>query len=164
MRGAFVQQRRNDEQEIEKTPFLVVRKIRDAILDETFKPGQRLAEAGLRELFKVSRSPVREALFALESEGTVFMEPYKGAILKPLSPEEALDIAELRLALISLAAKPAYRHLSPADFDSAYGFAKQITRSNSAKEHFQVEPPVLEYHLRRDGQAHFVGCEGWKTD
>jgi DNA-binding GntR family transcriptional regulator len=57
---------------------------------------------------------------------------------KPLSPEEALDIAELRLALISLAAKPAYRHLSPADFDSAYGFAKQITRSNSAKEHFQL--------------------------
>ena len=68
---------------------------------------------------------------------TVIMEPYKGAILKPLSPEEALDIAELRLALISLAGKRAYRHLSPADFDSAYGLAKQITRSNSAKEHFE---------------------------
>ena len=137
MHGPFVQQRRNNEQEIEKTPFLVVQKIRDAILIETFKPGERLPEAGLGEMFKVSRSPVREALFALESEGTVIMEPYKGAILKPLSPEEALDIAELRLALISLAAKPAYRHLSPADFDSAYGLAKQITRSNGAKEHFE---------------------------
>ena len=63
----------------------------------------------------------------------------KGAILKPLSPEEALDIAELRLALISLAAKPAYRYLSPADFDSAYGLAKQITRSNDAKEHFKYD-------------------------
>jgi DNA-binding GntR family transcriptional regulator len=136
MHGPF-QQRRNNEQEIEKTPFLVVQKIRGAILDETFKPGERLPEAGLGEMFKVSRSPVREALFALESEGTVIMEPYKGAILKPLSPEEALDIAELRLALISLAAKPAYRHLSPADFDSAYGLAKQITRSGNAKEHFE---------------------------
>jgi DNA-binding GntR family transcriptional regulator len=137
MRESFVQHRRNDEQETEKAPFLVVQKVRDAILDETFKPGERLPEAELGEMFKVSRSPVREALFALESEGTVIMEPYKGAILKPLSPEEALDIAELRLALISLAAKPAYRHLSPADFDSAYGLAKQITRSNSAKEHFE---------------------------
>jgi DNA-binding GntR family transcriptional regulator len=137
MHGPFVQQRRNNEQEIEKTPFLVVQKIRDAILGETFKPGERLPEAGLGEMFKVSRSPVREALFALESEGTVIMEPYKGAILKPVSPEEALDIAELRLTLISLAAKPAYRHLSPADFDSAYGLAKQITRSNNAKEHFE---------------------------
>jgi hypothetical protein len=35
MRGPFVQQRRNDEQETEKAPFLVVRKVRDAILDET---------------------------------------------------------------------------------------------------------------------------------
>src|SRR5277367_6754841 len=137
MRESFVQQRRNNEQEIEKTPFLVVQKIRDAILDETFKPGERLPEGQLGKMFKVSRSPVREALFVLESEGTVVIEPFKGAILKPLSPEEALDIAELRLALISLAAKPAYRHLSPADFDSAYGLAKQITRSNNAKEHFE---------------------------
>jgi hypothetical protein len=34
-----------------------------------------------------------------------------------------------------LAAKPAHRHLSPADFELAYGLAKQITRSNSAKKH-----------------------------
>ena len=44
MRGPFVQQRRNDEQETEKAPFLVVQKIRNAILDETFKPGERLPE------------------------------------------------------------------------------------------------------------------------
>jgi len=80
---------------------------------------------------------MREALQAFENEGTVTMEPYKGAIVKPLSPKEALDIAELRLALITLAAKPAHRHLSPADFDRAYGLAKQITRSNNAKEHFE---------------------------
>jgi DNA-binding GntR family transcriptional regulator len=137
MRESFVQQRRNDEQEIEKAPFLVVKKIRDAILDETFKPGDRLPEGELAEMFKVSRSPIREALFALENEGTLTTEPYRGAILKPLSTEEASDIAELRLALITLAARPAHRHLSPADFDSAYGLAKQITRSNSAKEHFE---------------------------
>ena len=137
MRESFVQQRRNDEEETEKAPFLVVKKIRDAILDETFKPGERLPESELAEMFKVSRSPIREALFALEKEGTVVMEPYRGAILKPLSPEEVLDIAELRLALITLAAKAAHRHLSPADFDSAYGLAKQATRSKSAKEHFE---------------------------
>jgi DNA-binding GntR family transcriptional regulator len=139
MRESFVQQRRNDEQETEKAPFLVVRKVRDAILDETFKPGDRLPEAELAEMFEVSRSPVREALLALEKEGTVMMEPYKGAIVKPLSPEEVLDIAELRLALITLAAKPAHRHLSPADFDLAYGLAKQMTRSNSDKEHFECD-------------------------
>jgi len=139
MRGPFVQQRRNNEQEIEKAPFLVVQKIREAILDETFKPGDRLPESTLGEMFNVSRSPVREVLLALEKEGTVVMEPYKGATVKPLSPQEALDIADLRLALITLAAKPAYRHLSPTDFDLAYGLAKQMTRTNSAKEYFEYD-------------------------
>ena len=77
MRGPFVQQRRNNEQEIEKAPSLVVQKIRDAILDETFKPGERLPEEQVGKMFKVSRSPVREALLALEKEGMVVMGPLK---------------------------------------------------------------------------------------
>ncbi len=137
MRESFVQQRRYGEHEAEKAPFLVVKKILNGILDETFKPGDRLPEAELGKMFQVSRSPVREALFALEKEGTVITEPYKGAILKPLSPEEALDMAELRLALITLAVKLAHRHLSPADFDVAEGLSKQLTRSNSAQAHFK---------------------------
>src|SRR5258707_2982739 len=136
MRGPFVQQRRNDEEETQEARLLVVKKIRDAILDETFKPGERLPEEQLGKMFNVSRSPVREALFALEKEGTVVMESFKGATVKPLSPEEALDIAELRLSLITLAVKPAHRHLSPADFDLAYRLAKQASRSNSAKGQF----------------------------
>ena len=139
MRGPFVQQRRKDEEESEEPRFVVVKKIRDAILDETFKPGERLPEDQLGKMFNVSRSPVREALFALEKEGTVVMEPYKGAILKALSPEEAFDIAELRLSLITLAVKRAQRHLSPADFDLAYRLAKQASRTNSAKEQFEFD-------------------------
>ena len=139
MRGPFVQQKRNDQHETEKAIFLVVRKIREGILDETFKPGERLPEEQLGKMFNVSRSPVREVLLALEKEGTVVMEPYKGATVKPLSPEEALDIADLRLALITLAAKPAYRRLSPTDFDLAYRLANQMTRSKSAKEYFEYD-------------------------
>jgi hypothetical protein len=41
------------------------------------------------------------------------------------------------LALISLALKPAHRHLSPADFDHAYELAKRLTRIKSAKQHFE---------------------------
>jgi DNA-binding GntR family transcriptional regulator len=137
MRQLSTQNKNNETSEIEKTPTVVIRKIREAILDNVFKPGDWLPELDLAKRFEVSRSPVREALLALEKEGTVTTEPYKGAVVKPLSAEETLDIAEIRLALITLAAKGAYRHLSPADFDVAHGFAKQITRSNSAKEQFE---------------------------
>jgi GntR family transcriptional regulator, trigonelline degradation regulator len=121
----------------EKMATMVIKKIRDAILDDIFKPGDWLPELDLAKRFEVSRSPIREALQALEKEGTVTTEAYKGTIVRPLSPEEVLDIGELRLALITLAAKAAHRYLSPADFDSAYGLAKQATRSKSAKEHFE---------------------------
>ena len=137
MRQLSTQNKNNEASEIEKTPTVVIRKIRDAILDEVFKPGNWLPELDLATKFQVSRSPVREALLALEKEGTVTMEPYKGAIVKPLSAKETLDIGEIRLALITLAAKPAHRHLSPADLDLASGLAKQITRTNSAKEYFE---------------------------
>jgi hypothetical protein len=55
----------------------------------------------------------------------VIISPYKGAIVKPLSPEEVLDIGELRLAVIALVAK------------LLHGLAKQITAAESAREHFE---------------------------
>jgi DNA-binding GntR family transcriptional regulator len=106
-------------------------------------------------------------LFALESEGTVVTEPYKGAIVKPLSVEEAEDIAELRFAFITLAVKGAYRHLSPADFDVAYGFAKQIARSNSTKETFEYNrrfwDTILEKARRPILQEVFAGLDDRMT-
>ena len=73
--------------------------------NDVFKPGDWLPEVDLAKRFQVSRSPIPEALQGPEKEGTVIAEPYKGALVKPLSPEEALDIAELRLAVITLVAK-----------------------------------------------------------
>jgi DNA-binding GntR family transcriptional regulator len=137
MRQPSPQKNAHETEEPEKAPFLVVQRIREGILDEVFKPGDHLGEIELAEKFKVSRSPVREVLLALEKEGTVIISPYKGAIVRPLSAAEVLDIAELRLALISLALKPAYRHLSPADLDHAYDLAKRLTRVNNAKDFFE---------------------------
>ena len=84
MRGPLVQRRRNDEQETEKAIFLVVRKIRDGILDETFKPGERLPEEQVGKMFNVSRSPVREALrFSLEGAGR---RQFQAQMFEPESP------------------------------------------------------------------------------
>ena len=127
----------NEISQFEKAATVVVRKIREAILNDIFKPGDWLPEVDLAARFGVSPSPVREALLALEKEGTVIMSPYKGAIVKPLSAEEVLDIAETRLALISLTLKSAHRRLSPRDFDHVYDLAKRLARINNAKEHLE---------------------------
>src|SRR6201984_1481473 len=120
-----------------KTPSILIEQIRAAILDGLYKPGERLMEADVAAQFHVSRSPVREALQALESEGTLVATPYAGAMVRPLSPAEACEIAEIRLGLISLALKPAPPHLAPAHFDLAYDLARRITRTKSAREVFE---------------------------
>ena len=120
-----------------KTPNILIEQIRAAILDGLYEPGERLLEADVAAQFHVSRSPVREALQALENEGTLVAAPYIGAMVRPLSAGEAREIAEIRLPLISLAIKPAHPHLAPAHFDLAYDFAKRIARTKSVREAFE---------------------------
>ena len=95
-----------------------------------------MRETELAERFKVSRSPVREALQALEKEGTLEALPYRGAIVKPLSAQEALEIARIRLALASLAAKPAYPQLPSADFDRAAYIAVRLNETQDPSNFF----------------------------
>ena len=49
------------------------------------------------------------------------------------------EIAEIRLTLISLAVRPAHRHLAPADFDLASDLARRITRTKSVRETFECK-------------------------
>lgn len=82
----------------------VVRKLREAILNRTFLPGQRLVERELCELTNVSRTTVREALRQLESEGLVDLVPNQGPVVATISVEEAYDIYEVRGVLEALVA------------------------------------------------------------
>ncbi len=87
--------------------------IRQAIVEGRYRAGQRLVEKNLGEEFQVSRTPVREALRALESEGLVVSLPNKGAVVRSLSAQDVYDIYDLRVRLESLAAERAARDPRP---------------------------------------------------
>lgn len=80
-------------------------RLREAILNQFFAPGDRLVERELCELTGVSRTSVREALRQLESEGLVVTVPNRGPMVASIGPEEALHIYEVREALEGLAAR-----------------------------------------------------------
>jgi DNA-binding GntR family transcriptional regulator len=84
---------------------LALEKMRGAILELRFKPGERLVERDLCAQLGVSRTIVREVLRHLESEGLVAIQPNKGPIVARTSPEEARQIYEIRGVLEALAAK-----------------------------------------------------------
>ena len=58
---------------------MVYESLRDAIVNQVLKPGERLMETELADEMGVSRTPVREAIRKLELEGYVVMIPRKGA-------------------------------------------------------------------------------------
>lgn len=68
--------------------------LRDQILNLTLRPGEKLDEMGLVREFGVSRTPVREALIRLASEGLVFLLPNRGARVAPLDLLETAQYFE----------------------------------------------------------------------
>lgn len=87
----------------------VTKSLRDAILKGKFKPGERLTESTLAQMFQVSRNPIREALRALQAEGLVEVNPRKGARVRLISDEEAEEVIELRADLEGINARNAAR-------------------------------------------------------
>ncbi len=78
--------------------------LREAIINGTLRPGERLMEIQLAEELGVSRTPVREAIRKLELEGFVVMVPRKGAYVAGISLKDIADVFEVRAALEALAA------------------------------------------------------------
>ena len=83
---------------------IVFETLREAIINQTLKPGERLMEIQLAEEMGVSRTPVREAIRKLELEGLVVMVPRKGAYVAGISMKDIHEVYELRSALEALAA------------------------------------------------------------
>lgn len=83
-------------------PAQIAAQIGRAIVDDEFKPGQKLREIDLAQSFGVSRASVREALRMLESEGLVTILPQRGAQVTALSVEELQDVFDIRATLLGL--------------------------------------------------------------
>jgi len=82
---------------------LVADRLREAILDGTLRPGDRLVEADLAEQFAVSRGPVREAIRLLAPEGLVVLRRNRGAVVASPTFDDVLEVYAVRLSLGVLA-------------------------------------------------------------
>jgi DNA-binding GntR family transcriptional regulator len=97
--------------------------LKDAILRGEYKSGKRLVERSLAEKLNISRTPIREALFRLESEGFVSTVPRKGVVVNKISRDEILEVFMILSSLESLAARLAAQKI---DAQTAIEFDKEI--------------------------------------
>jgi DNA-binding GntR family transcriptional regulator len=85
----------------------LVEAIREAIIRGEFVPNQRLVEADLSTQFGASRASVRSALLELTNEGLVERIQNRGARVRAVSLDEAVEISEVRMVLEGLCAAKA---------------------------------------------------------
>jgi GntR family transcriptional regulator, trigonelline degradation regulator len=93
----------------------IVEKLRGAIIEGVFKPGDRLVEADLCEMLGVSRPSIREALRSLEAEKLVDIIPNRGPQIPVLTWDHATEIFQVRALLEGEAASIAARKATAAD-------------------------------------------------
>jgi len=82
--------------------------VKARILDASYAGGDLLTEGRLGEETGVSRTPVREALLRLEAEGLVRLYPKKGALVVPVTAQEAADVVEARVLVETWSAPRAW--------------------------------------------------------
>jgi len=96
---------------------LTLEKLRDAILDFRFQPGERLVERALCDRLGVSRTVVREVLRHLEAEGLVETIPNQGPAVTRPDPSDAAQVYEIRALLEAEASVACAEIATPADVD-----------------------------------------------
>ena len=125
---------------------LVFEALREAIVDGTLAPGERLMEAQLAEELGVSRTPVREAIRKLELAHYVVMVPRRGAYVADISLKDVADVFEIRGALEALAAELAAERASEDEIERMERLLVQIGQAVEAKDVAAVVELDTQFH------------------
>lgn len=130
--------------------------LRRAILEREFDPGEPLTEHELCRRFKVSRTPVREALAKLERDHLVRVVPKKGAFVHTLSSDEVRELYELREALETLAVRLAAPRLDPSDLAGFETRFRELRGRGAGVAYAEVRALGEEFHdylIKQAGNA-----------
>ncbi|MCK6451107.1 MAG: GntR family transcriptional regulator [Alphaproteobacteria bacterium] len=117
----------------------VVTRVRDLIIEGALAPGTRIHEGQLCDKLAISRTPLREALKVLASEGLIELMPNRGAVVRKPTPPEVLDTLVVIGALEALAAEYACRNASETEIAELRAIHRRM----------------LEFYARRDRLEYF---------
>lgn len=109
----------------------IARVLRSEIFTGELPAGATLPERLLAERLQVSRTPVREALIILQSEGLVELVPNKGASVRTITTDDLLEIYTVRGLLESHAARLAAEHATAEQLDAMEDAQTRLRRMHA---------------------------------
>ncbi|MDQ2858513.1 MAG: GntR family transcriptional regulator [Candidatus Eremiobacteraeota bacterium] len=129
-------------------------RLREAILSGELVAGAPVIEADIAKTLGASRTPVREALRRLETEGMLEPRGRRGSVVRELKRDEVECIFEIREALETLAARRATRRMNAAHFDELEQLLESM--STHVEDTREMERLETQFHDRilalADGQ------------
>ena len=109
-------------------PEQVYVRLRDLIVQGLLSPGSRIIETEIASRLGVSRTPVREAMRRLHTEGLLTFIPHRGAFVARLEERDIYKIYDLRVVLEGYAAQMAAIEASEDQLDELERLAAQMVR------------------------------------
>ncbi|EKN65636.1 GntR family transcriptional regulator [Neobacillus bataviensis LMG 21833] len=136
---------------IDTVEHFVYNHIKTAILARKLAPGKQLVENRISDTLKVSRTPIRNALKNLASEGLVDIVPNKGAFVTSPTLDEIIQAYELRGNLEFIAASKSMDYLTEKDFSTI--------RENIEKEKLALADKNTETFVKVNKDFHLAITE-----
>jgi DNA-binding GntR family transcriptional regulator len=131
----------------------IVEQLRRDILAGVYAAGEQLRQDALAATFQVSRIPVREALFQLEAEGLLHIEPHKGAVVSAFSLEEIDDVFDLRVLLEPRLLARSIPHLSSTEFAAVAALDTEFNTAIAQQDVSRWGQLNAAFHLALYGHA-----------
>lgn len=123
-------------------------RLRDAIVDGTFAPGEQLKDGELAAWLGVSRTPVREALLRLAQGGLVVARPGRSTIVSSLDVRATRDARDVVAAMHELAVREAVPLFTSADLEAMRDASRRFTDALDAGD--------IDAALRADDELHAI--------
>ncbi|MDR2819664.1 MAG: GntR family transcriptional regulator [Desulfovibrio sp.] len=132
----------------------------DAIIHNTLKPGDALSEAEIAATLKSSRTPVREAMMILESEGLVTRYPSRGCFVAQISERDVKEIFELRILLETCALRRSYSLIDAEQLNDLEKTLLALTPDTPVEEYFESDRELHTLLLSYCGNGRLIDFLG----
>ncbi|MBP2626212.1 MAG: GntR family transcriptional regulator [Firmicutes bacterium] len=120
--------------EIKQLRDIIFEHLRQEILDGNLKPDDRLIERNIAAKLNVSRTPIREALRKLESEGFVEHVPRKGVVVRGFNITEIEEIYDIRKELECLVVRKAISNITDHDIHIMNVILEELEKEEQADQ------------------------------
>ena len=124
----------------------VYRRVREAILEGEIEPGAVMSQVALADELGVSRTPLREALRMLQSEGLVDAQANRRVTVRPISATDLEELVVMRVALETEAMRLSVDRLSPEEIAALEGRLAEMAHFAEAKDYARWTLPHIAFH------------------